>query len=101
MQHSVSNSEWITINMICSRQLQPHYNPITYGILIFISILEKKWGGGGGLYLPLQKRGAIDPGGGGYWPGGGIFTYILWKHMKMFVVKYLHKRSLIRRLRNK
>ena len=60
--------------MICSRPLQPHYNPTTYGIFIFITNLEKNEGGGG-LYLPLQK------GGGGNWPGGGIFTYIQFAHV--------------------
>ena len=66
MQHSVSNSEWITINMVCSRPLQPHYNPITYGI--FITNLEKKWGG---IFTYPCKKGGNWPGGGGYLPGGG------------------------------
>ena len=74
MQHSVSNSEWITINMICSWPLQPHYNPITHGIFIFITILEKKMRGGS---LPTPaKKGAIDRGGGGgLLTGGDLYLH--------------------------
>ena len=60
MRHSVSSSEWITINMICNRPLQSHHNPITYGIFIFDYRFWKKMRGA--LYLTLQNG------------GGGIFT---------------------------